>query len=73
MREASESYGDDIVNELAEFAADELMTRFGWSSYRAYLQQVRRLGSEREAFREVYGRDTAAYARELELARTSRR
>lgn len=71
MRKAAKTYGDDVVNEITELAVDDLLSRFGWKSYRAYLLHTRESGKERAAFRATFGRDTAAFAREFEMARAS--
>lgn len=73
MHRAAETYGDEVVNEMTELAADELLSRFGWKACRSYLLHARESGKERAAFRAAFGRDTAAYAKEFALARSSRR
>lgn len=74
FEEASSSLGSERVTAVTELAAASLLDRHGWSSFYRWMRAVGakdETGEEaqagREAFRAVYGQDTAAFAEALRV------
>ena len=74
FEEASSSLGSERVSAVTELAAASLLDRRGWSGFYRWMRAVgarEETGEEaqagRDAFRAVYGQDTAAFADSLRV------
>lgn len=60
--EAAAAYGAELVSNFTEMAAYELIDRYGWNSLARWLEETRRSRNAEEAFRQVYGQSSEAFA-----------
>lgn len=60
-RKAADSLSDDAASLMAEYAAAELVNRYGWQSLTQWQETARKTGDARRAFRQVFGQSVEAF------------
>jgi len=67
LQTAMNQYGNDQVSRLCEYAAAELVNRYGWASLYAWQTATRQSGDGRQAFSKVFGLTLADFAAQIHL------
>ena len=60
-------HGNDQVSRLCEYAAAELVNRYGWASLYAWQTATRQSGDGRQAFSKVFGLTLTDFAAQIHL------
>ena len=67
MQKAMEQYGNESVSHLCEYAAAELVRRYGWSALYNWQLAVRRSGDGKQAFLQVFGITAADFGAQVHM------
>ncbi|WP_303840035.1 hypothetical protein [Selenomonas ruminantium] len=67
MARAMEQYGNESVSHLCEYAAAELVRRYGWAALYNWQLAARRTGEGKQAFSQVFGITAADFAAQVYL------
>lgn len=60
-RKTADSLSDDAASLMAEYAAAELVNRYGWQSLAKWQEAARNTGDARRAFRQVFGQSVEVF------------
>ena len=60
-QKAAESLSEDTAALMSEYAAAELVTRYGWQPLAQWLEAARNTGDARRAFRQVFGQSAEEF------------
>ena len=67
MQTVVSQYGSEQVSHLCEYAAAELVNRYGWGALYTWQLTARRSGNAKQAFVQVYGLTVADFAAQIHL------
>jgi hypothetical protein len=67
MQKAMEQYGNEPVSHLCEYAAAELVRRYGWSALYNWQLAARRSGDGKQAFLQVFGITVADFGAQVHM------
>ena len=67
MQKAMEQYGNESVSHLCEYAAAELVRRYGWSALYNWQLAARRSGDGKQAFLQVFGITAADFGAQVHM------
>lgn len=67
IENAMNQQGSDQVSRLCEYAAAELVNRYGWASLYAWQAAARQSGDGRQAFTKVFGLSLSDFAAQIHL------
>ena len=67
MEEITGQYNHDDVAKLCEYAAAELVRRYGWGSLQNWLLAARQTGDGRQAFTQVFGITATDFAAQIQM------
>lgn len=61
-RKVADSLPDDVASLMAEYAAAELVDRYGWQSLAKWQEAARSTGDAKRAFRQVFGQSVEEFS-----------